>query len=352
MRVLLTGSAGLVGTAVAAALHAAGHELVAVDAPVARPHRLAAQAEAGTYRLDVREADLDPRWAELLSGVDVVCHQAAVVGVGAVAADLPRYAGHNDLGTAALLAAMAAAGLTRLVLAGSVAVYGEGSAPCPEHGGRAPGPRPAEALAAGDFACRCRVCGRVLGWAPLDEDAPLLPRSGYAAGKVAQEHYAAVWAREVGGSVIVLRHANVYGPRPVEAASYPGVAALFRAQVHAGRPPQVFEDGAQVRDLVHVSDVARATVLALDAVTESVAGGFRAYNVCSGRPVDVLTVARYVVAGAARPGVGAPQVTGEFRLGDDRHLVASPERARHELGFTAVVGPEDGLTRFAHDPSR
>ncbi len=360
MRVLLTGSAGFIGTAVAAALDGAGHEVVGVDALIPQAHPLAAQPDAGTYRLDVREADHDPRWADLLAGVDVVCHQAAMVGAGVTAADLPLYAGHNDLGTASLLAAMAAAGLTRLVLASSMVVYGEGRYTCPEHGGQVPGPRSVEALTGGDFECPCPVCGRPLDWALVDEDAPLDPRSSYAASKVAQEHYASAWARQAGGSVVALRYHNVYGPGMPQDTPYSGVAAIFRSQVESGRPPQVFEDGGQMRDFVHVSDVARANLLAVESVAGSAAGsragspagGLRVYNVCSGRPVDVLTVARHVARGADRAGAGDPEVTGGFRLGDVRHVVASPERARAELGYTAAVDPADGLARFAHDPLR
>ena len=361
MRVLLTGSAGFIGTAVAAALRGAGHEVVGVDALIPQAHPRTAQPDAATYRLDVREADHDPRWADLLAGVDVVCHQAAMVGAGVTAADLPLYAGHNDLGTASLLAAMAAAGVTRLVLASSMVVYGEGRYTCPEHGHQVPGPRSVEALTHGEFECPCPACGRPLDWALVDEDAPLDPRSSYAASKVAQEHYASAWARQAGGSVVALRYHNVYGPGMPRDTPYSGVAAIFRSQVEAGRPPQVFEDGGQMRDFVHVTDVARANLLAVESVAGSAAGpgagaagaagGMRAYNVCSGRPVDVLTVARYVARGAGRA-AAEPEVTGEFRPGDVRHVVASPERARAELGFTAAVDPADGLARFAHDPLR
>ncbi len=359
MRVLLTGSAGFIGTAAATALRGAGHEVVGIDALIPQAHPLAGQPDAGTYRLDVREADHDPRWADLLAGIDVVCHQAAMVGAGVTAADLPLYAGHNDLGTASLLAAMTAARVSRLVLASSMVVYGEGRYTCTTHGQQVPAPRSVEALRAGEFECPCPVCGRPLGWALVDEDAPLDPRSSYAASKVAQEHYASAWARQTGGSVVALRYHNVYGAHMPQDTPYSGVAAIFRSQVEAGRPPRVFEDGGQMRDFVHVSDVARANLLAVESVAgpttatgAAAGGGLRAYNVCSGRPVDVLTVARHVARGADSGGTPEPEVTGEFRLGDVRHVVASPERARTQLGYVAAVDPADGLSRFARDPLR
>jgi len=344
MRVLLTGSAGFIGGAVAARLEADGHEVVRVDLMLEQAHGSAPVPE-GTHRLDVRDAG---SWTGLLRGVDVVCHQAALVGAGTTVADLPAYASHNDLGTAALLAAMAEAGVGSLVLASSMVVYGEGRYVCDRHGPRRPAPRPVPALEGGDFENHCDLCGEPLAWDLVDEGAPLDPRSGYAAGKVAQEHYASAWARQAGGSVVALRYHNVYGPLMPRDTPYSGVAALFRSSVERGEPPQVFEDGGQMRDFVHVADVARANALAVRAAAEAGAG-FRAFNVCSGRPVRILDVARHVAAGA---GPVEPQVTGGFRLGDVRHIVASPERARAELGFVAEVAPDEGLRAFATEPLR
>jgi dTDP-L-rhamnose 4-epimerase len=282
--------------------------------------------------------------APLLQGVDVVCHQSAMVGAGVTVADLPSYASHNDLGTAVLLAAMHAAGVGRLVVASSMVVYGEGRYACSEHGSQVPGPRSVEALEEGDFENHCSLCGRPLTWETVDEDARLDPRSSYAASKVATEHYVSAWARQAPGAAVALRYHNVYGPLMPRDTPYSGVAAMFRSSVERGEPPQVFEDGGQMRDFVHVDDVARANLLAAEAVGES---GFSAYNVCSGTPVSILDVAR-AVAGSGP----APEVTGGYRLGDVRHVVASPERAARELGFRAQVEPAVGLAAFRHDPLR
>jgi dTDP-L-rhamnose 4-epimerase len=126
------------------------------------------------------------------------------------------------------------------------------------------------------------------------------------------------------------------------------VAAIFRSALEGGQAPSVFEDGAQRRDFVHVSDVARANLAALEATAED-AIGLRAYNVASGRP---KTVGEMATALAAAVGGPAPVVTGEFRLGDVRHVVASPARATAELGFTAEVDLADGVAEFAQAPLR
>ena len=347
MKVLLTGSAGFIGGAIGAALDADGTDVVRVDAMLPQAHSAGAAPAAGTHRLDVRDAD---GWSGLLDGVDVVCHQAAVVGAGARVADLPSYAAHNDLGTAALLAAMHAAGVGRMVLASSMVVYGEGRYVCPDHGHQRPPPRERVALDAGDFENHCPVCGTTLAWQSVDEDSRLDPRSSYAASKVAQEHYTSAWVRQAGASAIALRYHNVYGPGMPRDTPYSGVAAMFRSSIERGEPPQVFEDGRQLRDFVHVSDVARANVLAIHAVNERASGTFTAYNVCSGEPVSIGQVAALVAEGTGAD--LAPEVTGGYRLGDVRHVVASPELARTDLGFSAAVSPVEGIPIFATAPLR
>jgi dTDP-L-rhamnose 4-epimerase len=347
VKVLLTGSAGFIGAAIAHALEATGDEVVRVDAMLPQAHGENAPPPEGTHLLDVRDAG---SWGSLLHGVDVVCHQSALVGAGIRVADLPGYAAHNDLGTAALLAAMHAAGVGRLVLASSMVVYGEGRYACPTHGAQAPPPRSRAALDAGDFENRCPRCGAALGWELVDEEARLDPRSAYAASKVAQEHYASSWARQADAAAVALRYHNVYGPGMPRDTPYSGVAAMFRSSIERGEPPRVFENGAQMRDFVHVSDVARANLAAVRAVGSAGPGTFAAYNVCSGEPISIRRVADLVVEGTGADLV--PEVTGEYRAGDVRHVVASPERARAELGFTASVSPEDGLRAFTTAPLR
>lgn len=341
MKILVTGAAGFIGAHIVQQAQAVGHVVIGVDLMLPLAHGEDAQAPAGVRLLDVRDV---AQWEELLVGVDVVCHQSAVVGSGISVDDFPAYASHNDLGTAALLAAMARRGVRRLVQATSMVVYGEGRYRCADHGAVSPPVRPAAALDAGDFEVRCPTCARALTWAVVPEEAPLDPRSAYAASKVAQEHYANAWARQVDGAVISLRYHNVYGPGMPRDTPYAGVAALFRSSLARGESPRVFEDGAQMRDFVHVADVARANLLALAAVG-GVAGPF---NVCSGSPISIAQVATHL---GAASGI-SPVTTGEYRLGDVRHVVASPARAERDLGFVAAIGPEQGLAEFAHAPLR
>ena len=308
-----------------------------------------------------------------LAGVDAVCHQAAMVGLGVDLSDLPVYADVNVTGTAVLLEAMGRHGIGRLVVASSMVVYGEGAYDCAAHGRVRPAPRDPGDLAAGRFEPRCPVCGQPLGTATVAEDAPLDPRNAYAASKVAQEHLAASWARMTGGTAVGLRYHNVYGPRMPRDTPYSGVAAIFRSCLENGLPPRVFEDGGQRRDFVHVRDVARANLLALEATGRAIgeagpghagargggvagpsggvqAGGLRCYNVASGEP---RTVGEMAGALAAAFGGGiAPEITGEYRLGDVRHIVASPATAAADLGFRAQIRFAEGMAEFARAPLR
>jgi dTDP-L-rhamnose 4-epimerase len=356
MRVLVTGGAGFIGSHVVEALVGAGHEVRVLDALLAQVHPAGSPVlpEGVEFRrADVRDAAA-VRGA--VRGVNVVCHQAAKVGLGLDVDDAPDYVGCNDVATAVLLAAMARAGIGRLVLASSMVVYGEGRYTCPDHGEVSAGPRRVADLRSGRFDPPCPRCGAVLAPGVITEEAPADPRSVYAATKLAQEHLASCWARVTGGRVVALRYHNVYGPRMPRDTPYAGVASIFRSALAAGRAPRVFEDGAQRRDFVQVRDVARANLSALDALDgpgasggPAEAPGLRAYNVASG---EARTVGEMAWALADAYGGQSPVVTGEYRLGDVRHITASVQRIARELGWRARVPFESGMAEFASAPLR
>jgi dTDP-L-rhamnose 4-epimerase len=342
-RVLVTGGAGFIGSHLVDLLVAEGHEVRVLDcfhpaAHTRRPGYLNPAAE-------LIEGDLtDPEVAAAaVEGVDAVSHQAAMVGLGLDFTEVGDYVAANDLGTARLLAALARADFGGpLVLAGSMVVYGEGRYLCPTHGDVRPAPRAPAELEAGRFEPPCPLCGLPLEPAPIGEDAPTEPRSVYAATKLHQEHLCGLFAREHPEvSVTMLRYHNVYGPRMPRDTPYAGVASIFRSALAGGREPRVFEDGGQLRDFIHVADIARANVAALGR-----RGGPAAYNVATGVPRPILAVAE-LLSEAVGPQAPRPLVTGEFRLGDVRHVFADPARARDELGFEAAVDLATGMAEFA-----
>ncbi len=347
-RVLVTGGAGFIGSHLVDLLVASGRQVRVLDcfhpaAHTRRPDYLNSAAELIVGDLT------DPEFAAAaVAGVDAVSHQAAMVGLGLDFGDVADYVGANDLGTARLLAALAGAGFRGpLVLASSMVVYGEGRYECPRHGKVRPAPRAAADLEAGRFEPPCPRCGEPLEPRPIGEDAPLDPRSVYAATKLAQEHLCGLFARENPAvSATLLRYHNVYGPRMPRDTPYAGVASIFRSALAAGRSPRVFEDGRQLRDFIHVADIARANLAALER-----RGPPAAFNLATGRPRSIRAVAE-LLADAAGPDAPRPVVTGEFRLGDVRHVFADPARARAELGFEAEVDLERGMAEFATAPLR
>ncbi len=343
MRILLTGGAGFIGQHVLRDLLERGHTVRILDSlrpDVHLTNDVAALHEAELHIADVRDAakvDL------ALHGIEAVIHLAAKVGLGVDVGDFPDYASSNDAGTAQLLTGMARAGVHRLTLASSMVVYGEGFGICAEHGAVTPGPRIEAELMKGRFEPPCPICGSSLGTSLVCETAPLDPRNAYATSKVAQEHYASNWARTCGGAVAAMRYHNVYGPGMPRNTPYAGVAAIFTSALRRGEPPNVYEDGGQRRDFVHVKDVAHATVLACERHLT----GVRAFNVGSGTPRTVGEMATQLAKTLNGP---QPVVTGQYRLGDVRHITADSSRLLKELGWRSIIPFESGMSELAGEP--
>ena len=346
MRVLLTGGAGFIGHHVHRQLVAEGHDVVVLDS--LRPDVHAAQLAGGTEPptrdprtgglTPERSPSLDPKSLvvgdvrdaeavdQALRGVDAVIHLAAKVGLGVDLDDMDDYVSSNSLGTAVLLRAMGRRKVRHLVYASSMVVYGEGRYECDRHGVVAPGPRRIEDLRLGQFEPPCPLCGDPLRPGLVDETAPTDPRNTYAATKLNGEHLASAWSRETGGRVAAMRFHNVYGPGMPRNTPYAGVAALFRSALERGEAPKVFEDGHQRRDFVHVRDIASAVAAATNALDDH--PQFAAYNVGSGTVRTIGDLAEELSRAYGGP---APVVTGDYRLGDVRHITASSSRLRETL---------------------
>ena len=313
MRALVTGSAGFIGRAVVAELCRSVSTVVEFDRAMDR-------------RDDI--VDLE-RILERMAGCDVVVHLAAKVGLGVDLAELDGYARANDLGTAVVLRAAAELAVPRVVFASSMVVYGEGRYSCDRHGDVRPTQRTAADLADGRFEPCCPRCGSELHPGFTPEAAAFDPRNIYAATKVHGEHLGAVWAAETGGTFVALRFHNVFGPGLPRNTPYAGVAALFASSIERGEPPQVYEDGRQRRNFVHVDDVARAVVAAGNVALPT---GVTAVNIGSPWVTTIGELAVHLSQTAAGP---TPVVTGRYRLGDVRHITADCSAAETVLGWRA-----------------
>ncbi|MEH0111186.1 NAD-dependent epimerase/dehydratase family protein [Tersicoccus sp. MR15.9] len=343
-RLLVTGGAGFIGSRICALARERGWTVRVLDALDPGVHASVPELPEGVEL--VRGSVTDPASVRAaLAAVDVVSHQAAKVGLGVDFGDAPDYVATNVGGTAVLLAEMQACGVGSLVLASSMVVYGEGAYRSP--GGRIvrPAPRQVADLEAGMFDPRDPGTGEPLTPALVDEDDAVDPRNVYATSKLAQEHLAANWARESGAAAIALRYHNVYGPGMPRDTPYAGVASIFRSALARGEAPQVFEDGRQRRSFIHVDDIAAANIAAVDAVLSDDAAAFRAFNVGS---AHVHTIGDLAAALSDAVDGPPPEVTGRFRLGDVRHITASSERIREQLGWSEQHEFAAGMREFAH----
>ena len=339
MKTLVTGGAGFVGTHLVRELVSRGDQVVVLDSLEEQVHNGVVPDLPPSVELIVGDVG-DPDSADrALAAVDRVVHLAAAVGVGQSMYEIARYTERNTMQTAIFLERLVAQRPlpTRLVVASSMSIYGEGEYECPEHGRMAPVPRPEEQLLARQWELACPSCGVELKPVGTREDKALIPTSIYAITKRDHEELCLVTGAAYGIPAVALRFFNVYGPGQALSNPYTGVAAIFASRLLNGRPPIIFEDGAQSRDFIHVSDIVRAIMLALES--EQAPG--QAINLGTGRPSTVLQIARALSAGLDTD--LEPIINGQYRAGDIRHCVADPARARDLLGFEARTTLEEGM---------
>ncbi len=341
--VLITGGAGFIGTHLARALLARGDRVRVIDSLIPQVHPDDAPRNPLLDDVEFIEADIRDAAAlrRAVTGVDGVIHLAAEVGVGQSMYAIDRYVGVNDLGTAVLMQALIDRPVRRVVVASSMSVYGEGMY------------RTAGGTLVDD-ADRPAQRGETTGWDPVGPDGrALIPvatpeskrinlKSVYALTKYAQERLTLTVAPAYGMEGVALRLWNAYGPGQALGNPYTGVLAIFASRLHNGQRPVVFEDGAQRRDFVHVGDVARAFLLALDH--PAAAGGV--FNIGSGHDVSITEVAAEISRAMGRPDL-QPEYVQKVRTGDIRHCFCDISNARTVLGYEPQRSFSDSLAELA-----
>ncbi len=340
-KVLVTGGAGFIGSHIVDALVQRGYEVRVLDALIEQVHGKEAVPQylpAGVefMRGDVRQRE-DMRRA--LDGVTVVFHEAAEVGVGQSMYEITRYTDTNVMGTALLLELLANEphSVEKLIVASSMSIYGEGRYLCTHCGPINARLRPEQQLEEHRWEMHCPHCGRELVSRPTNEEKPLYPTSVYAINKRDQEEMCLAVGRAYNLPTVALRYFNAYGPRQALSNPYTGVAAIFSGRLLNGNQPLIYEDGQQMRDFIHISDIVQANMLAL----EKVEANYEVFNVGTGRPLAIVEVAQKLAAGL---GVETtPVITGKFRAGDIRHCYADISKIRQTLGFRPGVRFEEGV---------
>lgn len=344
-QILITGGAGFVGSHLADGLLAAGHRVRILDDltpqvhPAGRPDYLARDVELMVG--DVRSPEHLKR---ALHGVQVIFHFAAAVGVGQSMYEIGRYMSVNTQGTAELLQAVldTKTDPEKIVIASSMSIYGEGRYVCAKCGRSATPPvRSVEQLKAGRWEMHCDPCGGVLKPMPTDESKPSEINSVYALSKRDQEELCLIYGRTYGIPVTALRFFNIYGTRQALSNPYTGVAAVFASRMLNGKPPMIFEDGEQMRDFVHVSDIVHANMLAMERAESS----GHIINIGCGKPITIRQVAEKLARALGMDML--PVVTNQYRAGDIRHCYADIGKARKLLGYEPRVTHEDGFKELA-----
>jgi len=343
-KTLITGGAGFVGSHLADALLAAGHDVKVFDSFSPQVHGEGIPGYL-SRDLEVIAGDVRDSFAvkQAVADVEVVFHLAAAVGVGQSMYQIADYMSANTQGTAILLQSIldSKAALEKLVVASSMSIYGEGQYLCANCGDVAPGPRATQQLLGKRWEVLCPNCGMELTPVPTTEAKPLQCTSVYALSKKDQEELCLLYGRTYGLPVVALRYFNIYGTRQSLSNPYTGVAAIFASRLLNNRPPLVFEDGQQMRDFVSVQDVVAANVLAMSSAR---ANG-KVLNIGSGMPVSIREVASAISRSLA---ANVPfEITGKYRAGDIRHCFADISQARELIGYEPKVSFENGISELA-----
>lgn len=341
-KVLVTGGAGFIGSHLVDALVERGHEVVAFDNldPAAHPQPPTWPGYANPkchYVLgDVRDKEALRR---ALNGIEVVFHHAAAVGSGISMVDIRRFVEVNSLGTANLLelAIEKRDQIKKLIVASSMTVMGEGTYECGVHGVYYPFLRSVEQLERNEWEVKCPHCGLPSRPLPMKEERPLLPLTIYGLTKMDEELETLLVAGTYNIPAVAFRYFSVYGPRQSLTNPYTGVIARFGTRVITGKAPLVYEDGRQLKDVIHVRDVVRANLFAM----EREEADYQVFNLGNGEGLSVLKIGELI---ASKLGSSInPVLTRQFRRGDARHGWADTSKAQRLLGWVPSLSAEEGF---------
>lgn len=343
-KVLITGGAGFIGSHLADELLNKGYSVRALDNlseqvhgdSTERPDYLNPQVELQIG--DVRDKNAVRK---ALEGVDAVFHLAAMVGVGQSMYQIKDYTDVNNVGTAVLMEALMDNPVEKLVVASSMSIYGEGLYEDANGNKRMECERKLSDLKEAKWEMFDEN-GNILKPVPTPEEKKPNLSSVYALSKYDQERLSLITGKAYQIPTTALRFFNVYGTRQALSNPYTGVLAIFASRLLNNNAPLIFEDGKQIRDFIHVKDVARALRLAME-VPE--ADG-EVLNIGSGNQYSIQFIANKLAQVMGKEEISA-EITGKYRVGDVRHCFADNTKMKKILGFEPEVEFEDGLFELA-----
>ncbi len=340
--ILVTGGAGFVGSHLVDALVQAGYRVRVLDSLEPQVH--------GTTKPSYLNAKAEYVWGnagdpalldKVFQGIEGIFYLSASVGVGQSMYEISRYV-QNNTGVASVflqkLADLPEAQRPRkVVVASSMSIYGEGAYRCGRCGPAAPPLRTPQQLEKKQWELVCESCTSVLEPIPTPETRALRPTSVYAITKRDHEELFLSVGQAYGMPTTALRFFNIYGERQSLSNPYTGALAIFSSRILNGNAPLLFEDGLQTRDLIHVSDIVRACLLAF----ENPQADYQVFNVGTGRATSIRALAEAIQDGLSKK-VGL-EIAHRFREGDIRHCIADVSKIQKALKFTIQTPLEKGM---------
>lgn len=346
--ILITGGAGFIGSTIALKLLDQGYNVTVLDCLTEQIHgknpdkselynRIKGKVNFIRGTVTSRED-----WQKALLGQDAVIHLAAETGTGQSMYEIYKYCNTNIGGTAILLDILANEKHTikKVIVAESRAIYGEGTYNCPHCGTVYPVAREENDMLSGDFNVKCPKCGANAELVKTSEDCLIHPTSVYGITKQVQGELVHTVCKSLNIPSVSFRYQNVYGPGQSLKNPYTGILSIFSNSLRQNHDINIFEDGTESRDFVYIDDVADATILAI----ENEMCAYKAFNVGTGKAVDVMTVAKYLKE--FYKSESKINISGNFRLGDIRHNYADISLAQNILGYEPKYSFEEGLKKF------
>jgi len=346
--ILITGGAGFIGSNLAYKLIDLGYQITILDSLSEQIHGKNPENSDVLKKLFSKckfiNGDITNRNSveAAIQNQDAIIHLAAETGTGQSMYEIEKYNHVNVYGTALLMDVLVNKknSVKKFILASSRAVYGEGKYQNDDSEVVFPDHRDVDFMKQGIFEMTDEK-GKILEKLPTDENSKLHPVSFYGLTKLQQEQIVENISKSIGLNFVILRYQNVYGVGQSLKNPYTGILSIFSTQILNGENLNIFEDGLPTRDFVNIDDTVEATIRAL----EKNSANNQIINVGTGIGTTVLNVAENLVKKYNKE--TAIKISGNFRIGDIRHNMASLNKMKELLDFEPKVHFEYGLNRFA-----